>query len=452
MGKRNEGLARGFTLCIAATAMVVACTPPPAPGAPALDVVDENGDQLADATVMIADRDGEVSALTAGTDGTFDLTGAGAILMTVDAPGRTAVTVPAQHMDLELAADPDPADDDGDGLSNGEEVELGTDLNSSDTDDDGISDGDEALIAGDLALVSLGADPMRRDMFVQYNWIEAYPADEPTAIVKGVLKEIFKDSALVNPDGSRGVTVHMDAGEHGGGGAVPVPSEFDCWGMSYRPYEEVAANRADTFFHVMAAPFKDLCGYTGMAYGRRSVVIDNTAGQPPVIHDIYWAGTIAHELGHTLGLRHGGFEDLNCKPNYPSIMNYDNLPMLISGRVGFSRGSGAPIDENAIDERNRLLAYGNYDINHNGRIDRDTYAANITDGSWVDPLLRSLYDSVSGVTWQGAARCGDDGQLTELRDNDDWATIGAGLPAAVGNPIGIGSWDPLDTTLQPTSE
>jgi uncharacterized repeat protein (TIGR01451 family) len=34
------------------------------------------------------------------------------------------------------------------------------------------------------------------------------------------------------------------------------------------------------------------------------------------------AATYMHELGHTLSLRHGGFEDVNCKPNYRSIMNY----------------------------------------------------------------------------------------------------------------------------------
>jgi uncharacterized repeat protein (TIGR01451 family) len=34
-------------------------------------------------------------------------------------------------------------------------------------------------------------------------------------------------------------------------------------------------------------------------------------------------GTIMHELGHTLGLRHGGTDDVNCKPNYVSVMNYD---------------------------------------------------------------------------------------------------------------------------------
>ena len=29
-----------------------------------------------------------------------------------------------------------------------------------------------------------------------------------------------------------------------------------------------------------------------------------------------------HELGHTLGLHHGGGDDINNKPNYYSVMNY----------------------------------------------------------------------------------------------------------------------------------
>ncbi|MEU7838188.1 CARDB domain-containing protein [Nonomuraea sp. NPDC049129] len=34
------------------------------------------------------------------------------------------------------------------------------------------------------------------------------------------------------------------------------------------------------------------------------------------------AGTFLHELGHTLGLQHGGIDSINCKPNYLSVMNY----------------------------------------------------------------------------------------------------------------------------------
>jgi hypothetical protein len=34
------------------------------------------------------------------------------------------------------------------------------------------------------------------------------------------------------------------------------------------------------------------------------------------------AGTLLHEFGHTLGLRHGGGDNVNCKPNYESVMSY----------------------------------------------------------------------------------------------------------------------------------
>jgi hypothetical protein len=53
------------------------------------------------------------------------------------------------------------------------------------------------------------------------------------------------------------------------------------------------------------------------------------------------AATVMHELGHNLGLRHGGFEDTNYKPNYWSVMNYlyqlaglDGNP---SGRTAYQR-------------------------------------------------------------------------------------------------------------------
>ena len=61
------------------------------------------------------------------------------------------------------------------------------------------------------------------------------------------------------------------------------------------------------------------------------------------------AGIFMHELGHTLGLRHGGFEDENFKPNYLSVMNYSfhtdrggvdaftGLPRLTNRPLDYSR-------------------------------------------------------------------------------------------------------------------
>ncbi len=40
------------------------------------------------------------------------------------------------------------------------------------------------------------------------------------------------------------------------------------------------------------------------------------------LNDAEQAGIFMHELGHNLGLQHGGGDDMNYKPNYPSVMNY----------------------------------------------------------------------------------------------------------------------------------
>lgn len=97
------------------------------------------------------------------------------------------------------------------------------------------------------------------------------------------------------------------------------------------------------------------------------------------------AGTFMHELGHTLGLLHGGGygipdseasnREINCKPNYLSIMNYGyayNYSGIASGIPGvpddtkvrtnrpldYSRHEidylAIPLDENNLDERSGI--------------------------------------------------------------------------------------------------
>lgn len=64
------------------------------------------------------------------------------------------------------------------------------------------------------------------------------------------------------------------------------------------------------------------------------------------------AGTFMHELGHTLGLAHGGGDGANCKPNYVSVMNYqrqlsDHIP---GRRLDYSRKELPTLDEGALSE------------------------------------------------------------------------------------------------------
>lgn len=59
-------------------------------------------------------------------------------------------------------------------------------------------------------------------------------------------------------------------------------------------------------------------------------------------------GAFAHELGHTNGLQHAGrTREPNCKPNYPSIMNYS---INYSGPLFFSSGIRDPLTPIALDE------------------------------------------------------------------------------------------------------
>src|SRR5262249_6352034 len=62
--------------------------------------------------------------------------------------------------------------------------------------------------------------------------------------------------------------------------------------------------------------------------------------------------TIGHEFGHTLGLRHGGSDNINCKPHYPSIMPYHlQMPNTIPDRpFDYSRQLFTTLSESSLNE------------------------------------------------------------------------------------------------------
>ena len=64
------------------------------------------------------------------------------------------------------------------------------------------------------------------------------------------------------------------------------------------------------------------------------------------------AGTFLHELGHNLGLGHGGSDDTNCKVNYLSVMGYlFQFANFVSSRpLDYSQSALAPLDKNNLNE------------------------------------------------------------------------------------------------------
>ena len=70
-----------------------------------------------------------------------------------------------------------------------------------------------------------------------------------------------------------------------------------------------------------------------------------------------WAGTFMHELGHTLGLRHGGGDNNNCKPNYLSVMSYTRqFKNLITDRpLDYSRQELPTLNKANLTEGNGIV-------------------------------------------------------------------------------------------------
>ena len=134
-----------------------------------------------------------------------------------------------------------------------------------------------------------------------------------------------------------------------------------------------------------------------------------------------------HELGHNLGLRHGGDDHTNYKPSYLSIMNYS----FQFGGLRLSDGSrrfdystvGVPLDENALDEATGFgFAPGSAPAQYETlvRCPNDPAAT-----LFVERLVAGPVDwDCDGVTQgQVAADLNGDGALTAFGPFVDWPAI-----------------------------
>lgn len=96
------------------------------------------------------------------------------------------------------------------------------------------------------------------------------------------------------------------------------------------------------------------------------------------------AGTFMHELGHNLNFNHGGADNINCKPNYLSVMHYARqMGDLVPTRdVDYSRKAMGPMDgavpapnelsENSLSEDAGVETYA--DVGMTTALDNDASA------------------------------------------------------------------------------
>jgi len=198
------------------------------------------------------------------------------------------------------------ADTDGDGLPDVWEL-YGADF-----------DGDDII---DLPLHQMGADPNKKDVFVEIDWMTGFQPVESS--IKPIYEEFKKHNINLHidfgPDSIDYVTGKKWKDYPGGSGgnifAYSDLDQHDSTRWSNIINNNFTVSRRKAFHH--SAFVSNLGGAGGYGYwpGQHTLVLGTMSS---------WAIGVAlmHELGHNLGLGHGGMDGVNYKPNYLSSMNY----------------------------------------------------------------------------------------------------------------------------------
>lgn len=350
-----------------------------------------------------------------------------------------SLSVPAgagRRVAHQTAFSPDQAqaDRDSDGLPDRWETD-GLDLN-----DDGQVDVD---------LPAMGASADHKDLFVEVDWMEKDPSCvwfvcwggnsfQPQQAALDDVRAAFAAAPVTNPDGTTGVRAHFDSGRD----AVMNPVTGAKWGdrsragkvaysadlgaVSGGEYSWAAYNalqnanfdqaRADVFHY---AVFADRYG-GGTSSGIARITDTRFSGDAFLVTDGAWggfsrrqeSGTFMHELGHTLGLHHGGGDDVNNKPNFLSILNYSW--QMGERPLDYSRAELPALDEAALDERTGVAgATGPVGWQCAGGAARTRDGAGATDWNCND---RTDAGPV-------AADVNQDGARGVLRGHDDWPAL-----------------------------
>jgi len=149
----------------------------------------------------------------------------------------------------------------------------------------------------------------------------------------------------------------------------------------------------------------------------------------------FHALSIMHELGHNLGLRHGGNENLNYKPNHYSIMNYiyvngldpDPSSMTAYQRWRKAKGDGTPTSSCSLvaspcgDKSQFIINYSN---GTSASLDENALMESANIGRGSNANAYADWDQNGILTTTAISKdLNGDGYKTILTDYDEWSNI-----------------------------
>ena len=258
-----------------------------------------------------------------------------------------------------------------------------------DQDGDGLLDSWESqgvTIDGQFVdLPAMGASPTHKDVFVEIDYMTGAGFHSHRPIPAAISKIItaFDNAPVSNPDGTNGVRLHVDYGSN-----APLVWAPGNWGALSRSNNLAEQANLGTGAGTGASPYdwtafdaikdanftearEEVFRYNAwahnlsMAMGTTSGISRGLPGSDFLVSLGGWtsdvgttdeqAGTFMHELGHNLGLGHGGGDDVQWKPNLMSVMRYSfqTKGLIVDGKEGtfdYSRSALPALNENSLDE------------------------------------------------------------------------------------------------------
>ena len=311
-----------------------------------------------------------------------------------------------------------------------------------------------------IDLQAMGANPNKPDVFLHIDWMQ--DATHNQSLTNAAIQQVvtaFANSPYTSPTGSTGINLHVDEGPGSTlnfttgttwgalSKAQSIPWQNNLGTLTGGQYDWTqfqaikSANfdptgRSPIFHYVIAGNYQEppasganqnTSSGISRGIGASDLLISLGGFNGGVGSQLQQAGTLMHEFGHNLGLKHGGNENTNYKPNYFSIMNYlyqlRGLDLgATAGVLDYAGGTFpvlGPLNEGSLNESNALGVAGfgtgsrcpspsgttsQYTVNANGPFDWNCNGVS-TDGT---------------VSFDANSSGGVDGGLTSF---NDWANI-----------------------------